>query len=1819
MSGHTTVDGRPTTEPLHNGSSSTEQHSPATRPMPQTPVTARSCSRTNSRIDSELWSRQLGIVESDGLGANRQREEWFGARVDASRFRGVRCAGRDLCLGRWFGLGEKAADLSALHAKASADLAFTSTELSHVGNNAGQLCPSLLPDLLRLDVQLLDAESDHRKRPLSLDYGTDEVLGAVEELLLAFGEFRREAPGLFTSLHHRDCLARVVRFHGVPHSSPWPGGSRSQMTAARKLAVRVNPSTSTVEQKWLARFPPSGIWPPVTRRLSRRPESSPFRMGDDTTPLATLMAGTEVGAVLGIQKMTPGDGYRYFERQITSGDEARPRDCALTDHQHRAGLPPGVWIGRAAEFLGVRGEVTEGQMAALFGEGLHPLADEITAESVRAAASAKASLAAARLGTAYYRFGQEPTQLVRLVEAQMTALETHMGGPLDEAGRDRIRLEVGAKAFLARFGRAPGDARELDCFIQRRTVPARQPVAAWHLTAQPPASITRLWELGDDATRQVVEGCHDEAVAETLRWVEEHALATRAGKNGIVQEQVTTGLVGVRFRHFDSRAGDAGLHDHILVANKVQRADGKWRAIDGRHLLAQAVSASEVYNAQVVHKVCVALDVAAKARPRPDGRRPVMEIAGIDDRLLAAAPQRSTAIRERLPQLLDAYRAKHGREPSSAARVKLLSRATLETRPVKKLARPLPELRAHWRRRAVSAFGCRAVDGVLADSQATARKLDARGGLSAQVDVPAVAAAAVNVVSTHRAVFGRRHIVAEVLRQITRASHGRAKPLDWAEQVTQFALDELCLDLTAPEISPPFAPLQRADGTTIYRGLDARTYTTPALLAAEDAIVAAARTTADPPCSAAVFEYHRIRHTGQLDASQVALARAFATGSRLVVAAIGPAGAGKTAALALAAQALTAAGRRVVALAPSARAAQVLGDALGQPADTLHHWLHQPPTTDARTAPERAGTGPLRPGDTVIIDEAGMAATVHLAAVANQARTAGAHVRLVGDPAQLAAIESGGILRLLQTEGHVVHLTGVHRFRTAGEAEASLRLRDGAPTDAFTWYRRHQRISSGDDNAMLDAAFIAWQSDLAGGSASVMAAPTRAMANALNLRAHDALVTTGHLTPGPLDALLRDGTRAHLRDTVVTRRNERRLTCLAGRDFVKNGDTWTIEAYTNTGAAVVRHTQHQGRLTLPAAYLARHTELGYAATIHRTQGMTVDTTHAVLTSRTMREAAYVAATRGRHANHLYIALEAGEDVDFALRRIATQSDHSPGARQTIRDKQLSAWNVTQLVSEYADAAQRTDELRYRQALHTILGPGAVAVTADPVPPAVTESLAGAERAGLIPWHVLALAHHIEPGATAAGLARHIDRLTADSRAHPQPPWSATQTDLLASLARAHRTSTRNTLQDANEHFASLPAPILVHGRTHPAWPHRPHGHLAKTQLLLALHRARTTRTQHSGADHPVTRNTLEHEHRLRSLMSRHDLAREDKQRHSQQQSDAAPPSSVLRHAMRAAARDQAVAARQTWRQATALNLRGRPSASRNGRPAIPDWLAPAWALNDPFTPADWRQHLFQRRSGIDHHLTSRGTELAADPPAWAQPLGPPPDPADEPAQRADWERIAALTDAWRLIHRLPDDNQAIGQRPPSNADPAHWQHLQDDICRLAHRNPAVPDQNGNSVPQRISRQPDASPQHSHPRTEITPPTQQPTLHQHNDSPEQWLQQIPVPSPDDDDQQRLYQSLVTDCAQWRRRHHVTTNHPLGPAPANNRLPAWQRLTTILDEYTRTRIHERLALSRNGREPDSTPPKSTKDKPTRAPRTTLQHPTRTQHQPPPPRTW
>lgn len=320
----------------------------------------------------------------------------------------------------------------------------------------------------------------------------------------------------------------------------------------------------------------------------------------------------------------------------------------------------------------------------------------------------------------------------------------------------------------------------------------------------------------------------------------------------------------------------------------------------------------------------------------------------------------------------------------------------------------------------------------------------------------------------------------------------------------------------------------------------------------------------------------------------------------------------------------------VIGLAPSAAAAEVLRVSLGIRTENTAKWEHE----------YLAGRWDLQRGQLVIIDEASMAGTLLLDRLVAQAAQVKAKALLVGDWARLSAIKHGGGFGLVAREvDDAPELNDVRRFRFDWEKTATLALRHGDASVLAEYAAHHRLHDTANPDASLSAVYRAWYDDRAGGHSSVMIAADAATVALLGRRAWEDRAEFGLVEAAGV--LLHDGNTAGLGDEIVTRENNRRLT--VGRDnWVKNGDRWQVVRAFDDGSLAVRRSDRDGGLggsvLLPASYVEVNVELGYATTVHRAQGMTVDTAHALIDPTTAtRELLYVAMTRGATANHVYVA------------------------------------------------------------------------------------------------------------------------------------------------------------------------------------------------------------------------------------------------------------------------------------------------------------------------------------------------------------------------------------------------------------------------------------------------------------------------------------------------------------------------------------------------------------------------------------------------------
>jgi hypothetical protein len=258
---------------------------------------------------------------------------------------------------------------------------------------------------------------------------------------------------------------------------------------------------------------------------------------------------------------------------------------------------------------------------------------------------------------------------------------------------------------------------------------------------------------------------------------------------------------------------------------------------------------------------------------------------------------------------------------------------------------------------------------------------------------------------------------------------------------------------------------------------------------------------------------------------------------------------------------------------------------------------------------------------------------------------------LIGDPHQLAPVKArGGMFEQFCTDAPwTQRLSEVWRMHDLAERTASLALREGGPAPvrrAVEWYRRHDRLHTGDPIAMAADALAAYRADRVTGKDALLVTDTLEMADALNRRLHDR-----EISPSAPTVTGARGHRIAVGDVVITRRNDHTIDVIdpqrLSADPVRNGHRWIVTAVDGDNRRIAAQRLGDGaHAVLANEYLRQHVCHGYATTVHAAQGVTADTTHAVLGDTSGRALLYVALTRGRERNNAYL-----------YERLVGQADH----------------------------------------------------------------------------------------------------------------------------------------------------------------------------------------------------------------------------------------------------------------------------------------------------------------------------------------------------------------------------------------------------------------------------------------------------------------------------------------------------------------------------------------------------------------------------------
>lgn len=618
----------------------------------------------------------------------------------------------------------------------------------------------------------------------------------------------------------------------------------------------------------------------------------------------------------------------------------------------------------------------------------------------------------------------------------------------------------------------------------------------WDVTLSAPKSVSIMAEVAGD--RRLIEA-HGEAVKTALAHVETHMAATRVRHGGTVNREATGNLVIASFQHGTSRAQDPQLHTHNVIMNATHGEDGSWRSLEPRAIYQLQKQIGAIYRQEF------ALKVRELGYEIETGKESMFEIKGVSADVMAAFSTRSAEI--------EAALGKRGtsREAASAAEKQV---AALDTRQAK-VAADQASLLGDWRQTADRAgFDSEARLALVREAKSNA--VSATGLADQAKAAERVVAHAADKLGERQSVFSVAALHEEAGRVgLGRVSYAQVGAAIDAAGARGELVDRTFLDRRGAEFA----------GLTTPQNIEAETH----LLRIEAEGRGAFAPIASPLAAAkavAVASRQAERDGFAWNADQRTATEQLLISRNRITAVQGYAGTAKTTTvLATFAREAEARGVSVVALAPTASAAMVLGEALGTRGDTVARHMLSP------------GPSPYGQPAAWIVDEASLLSARDTAHLFDLAEQHNARVVLVGDVKQLGSVEAGAAFAQLQTAGmETAKLAEIVRQTNTATKEAVLASIEGDARKALAALDRGGgAIIEGADRAERFAAIADRYAalDKASRARTIIIEPSREGRDALTADIRKALIRSGALR-GPavvVESLVNKGlTRAEARD-----------------------------------------------------------------------------------------------------------------------------------------------------------------------------------------------------------------------------------------------------------------------------------------------------------------------------------------------------------------------------------------------------------------------------------------------------------------------------------------------------------------------------------------------------------------------------------------------------------------------------------------------------------------------------------------------------------------
>ena len=463
------------------------------------------------------------------------------------------------------------------------------------------------------------------------------------------------------------------------------------------------------------------------------------------------------------------------------------------------------------------------------------------------------------------------------------------------------------------------------------------------------------------------------------------------------------------------------------------------------------------------------------------------------------------------------------------------------------------------------------------------------------------------------------------------------------------------------------AVLKSADLVLLYdreTGVSVGRFTTRQVREEERSALSAAETLAEAQSGAVSGRSAQAAETARSMRPDQQAAFAYATGAGKLKVIVGRAGTGKSYTLGAIADAHERDGKRVVGLAPTNAVAQDMAGEGFKEASTAHSALFK--LKNGRTSWDR--------NTVVVVDEAAMLDTRITGELLSAARQAGAKVVLAGDDRQLTSIERGGLFTEMRKRHGAAEIIEVTRQKVDWQRQAARDLAEGRFADAVGAFDRAGAITWTDKQEQARSALVAawtWDGEERPRQSRFVFAYTNKDVDALNAELRQIRRERGELTGADVRLETKHGAASFaVGDRVQFTDTDKKLR-------IYNGNVGTItglNARTGQLTARMDAAGNAGREVTfsPGEFEGfRH---GYAGTIYKGQGKTLDRTYLYHTEHWRSAASYVALTRQRESAQVFVARETARDAGQLARQMGrgevraasvawAAADELPRARQ----------------------------------------------------------------------------------------------------------------------------------------------------------------------------------------------------------------------------------------------------------------------------------------------------------------------------------------------------------------------------------------------------------------------------------------------------------------------------------------------------------------------------------------------------------------------------